>query len=112
LTATDALAAHARDELNLDVNSLANPWQAAGVSAASFSVGAVVPVLMVIALPASVRAFSVVVVTLVCLCLLGALGAQLGGAPRGRAAVRVLIGGALALAVTWAIGRLVGTAVN
>ena len=110
LSRRDALAAHARDELGLEDARMARPWQAAWASAASFTAGAALPVLCAFA-PSDARAALTVVVTLAALCLLGALGARLGGAPMGRAAVRVGLWGAGAMALTAAIGALVGTAV-
>jgi VIT1/CCC1 family predicted Fe2+/Mn2+ transporter len=111
LTATDALTTHARDELGLDPNALANPRQAAVTSALSFVVGALPPVLVVAAAPSSWRITIGVLVTLVGLGLLGYVGARLGRAPWRRPVVRVLVGGAIALFVSAAIGRLVGVAV-
>ena len=110
LSRGDSLAAHARDELGLADARMARPWQAAWASAAAFTVGAGVPVLFALT-PEGVRAPLVVGVTLVALCLLGAVGARLGGAPIGRAALRVALWGAGAMALTAAIGALVGTAV-
>jgi vacuolar iron transporter family protein len=109
LSRGDSLAAHARDELGL-AERMARPWQAAWASAASFTVGAAVPVLFALA-PEGARAPLVVGVTLGALCLLGAAGARLGGAPMGRAALRVGLWGAGAMALTAAIGALAGTAV-
>jgi vacuolar iron transporter family protein len=109
LTGHDALAAHARDELGLDEESLSRPLQAAWASALSFSAGAALPLAAVAATPASARAWVAVGVTLVALALLGDLGARLGGAERGRATVRVVAWGAVAMAVTAGIGALVGT---
>jgi VIT1/CCC1 family predicted Fe2+/Mn2+ transporter len=111
LTAHDALGAHARDELGLDPNALSRPVQAAFVSALSFTIGAVMAVLVVVLVPSTLRIPGAVAVTLVGLGVLGAVGARLGGAPVGRAAARVLIGGAVALALTAAIGQAVGAAV-
>lgn len=111
LSERDALQAHARDELGLAEERLAKPLQAAWASALSFSAGAVLPLLAVTLVPSSLRAAVAVAVTLVALALLGDLGARLGGAPRGRATLRVVIWGALAMAITAAIGALVGTVV-
>jgi VIT1/CCC1 family predicted Fe2+/Mn2+ transporter len=108
LTAHDALASHARDELGLDPDALARPVQAAVTSAISFSLGAFVPLMCVIAAGHSVRIVLCVVVTLVALAVLGAVGAELGNASRQRGALRVLIGGSIAMAVTIVIGRVVG----
>ena len=109
LTQGDALQAHARDELGLDETRLARPLQAAWTSAVSFSLGAALPLLAVALAPASARVVVTVVVTLLALGLLGDLGARLGGAPRRPATLRVLAWGSVAMAVTAAIGALVGT---
>jgi vacuolar iron transporter family protein len=108
LTSGDALAAHARDELGLGEDRLARPLQAAWASALSFSAGAVLPVLAVALTPSGVREITAVVVTLLGLALLGDLGARLGGAPRRPATVRVVVWGAVAMAITAGIGALVG----
>lgn len=107
----DALGAHARDELGLDPEDLAAPMQAAGVSFASFAIGAIVPVLTIGLLPSSTRSAITAVVTLVALGVLGAVAGRLGGAPTRRAAIRLMVLGAVAMAVTSGIGRLVGVAV-
>ena len=109
LTARDALQAHARDELGLAADRLARPLQAASASALSFSAGAALPLLAVALATASTRVTATVLVTLLALALLGDAGARLGGAPRGPATVRVVLWGAVAMAVTAAIGALVGT---
>jgi VIT1/CCC1 family predicted Fe2+/Mn2+ transporter len=109
LSRRDALAAHARDELGLDEQRLARPFQAAWTSALSFSGGAALPLLAVATAPAAARVAVAIVVTLVALGLLGDLGARLGGAPRRRAALRVLTWGAVAMAITSGIGALVGS---
>jgi VIT1/CCC1 family predicted Fe2+/Mn2+ transporter len=111
LMARDPLEAHARDELGLDPADLARPAQAAAVSALSFTLGALVPLLVVVLVPSAARIPTTVAVTLVGLGLLGYLGARLGGAPAARATLRVLLGGAAALALTALIGQLVGAAV-
>ena len=111
LSSGDALQAHLRDELGLDERRLARPLQAAWASAVSFSAGAALPLLAVALTPASARIAVTVLVTLAALALLGDLGARLGGAPRVRATVRVVVWGAIAMAITAAIGALVGTAV-
>ena len=104
-----ALEAHTRDELGLDELRLARPVQAAWTSALSFSAGAALPLLAVAATPAGARIVVAVGVTLLALGLLGDVGARLGGAPRRRAALRVVAWGAVAMAITAAIGALVGT---
>jgi VIT1/CCC1 family predicted Fe2+/Mn2+ transporter len=108
LTRGDALEAHARDELGLDESRLARPLQAAWTSALAFSTGAALPLLAVALTPAGAHLAATVVVTLLALGLLGDLGARLGGAPRGAATVRVVVWGAVAMAVTAGIGALVG----
>ncbi len=110
LSQQDPLRVHARDELGIDVDALANPIQASLVSAASFVVGAVVPIVVVVLVSASLRVWLTMAIALVGLVALGAVGARLGGAPVGRASVRVLVGGALALLISLGIGRLTGTA--
>ena len=111
LSQLDQLAVHARDELGIDVDALANPIQAAVVSASSFVIGAAIPILVVVIASPSLRVPLTIAVTLVGLILLGVAGARLGGAPPVRAAVRVLIGGTLALLISMAIGSLTGNAV-
>jgi VIT1/CCC1 family predicted Fe2+/Mn2+ transporter len=109
LTAQDAYAAHIRAELGIDPTELTNPWHAAGASAASFTAGALLPVLAIL-LPAGVRIPVTFVVVLLALALTGTISARLGGAPRNRAVARVVLGGALAMLVTFGIGQLVGAA--
>lgn len=111
LTSSGALAAHARDELGLTEELAARPLQAAIASAATFAVGAGVPVLAIVLLPASWLVFAVPAISLVCLFALGTLAAQAGGAPMLVGAARVTIWGAVAMAATAAIGRLFGTTV-
>jgi vacuolar iron transporter family protein len=108
LMAVDPLAAHVRDELGLSEGLLARPVQAAVVSAVSFAVGAVLPLLAVVLAPAPVRILAVAGVALVVLGVLGGVGGRLGGASSWRGAGRVLVGGGLAMAATAVIGRLVG----
>jgi VIT1/CCC1 family predicted Fe2+/Mn2+ transporter len=109
LSRRGALEAHTRDELGLDTGRRARPFQAAWTSAVSFAAGAALPLLAVAATPAPARAGVTVFVALMALGLLGDVGARLGGAPRLRAAVRVVAWGAVAMAVTAGIGALVGT---
>ena len=105
----NALEAHARDELGMDSTALARPLQAALSSAASFMVG-ILPLVALFLAPASERILVVVVTALGALFALGIAGAVAGGAPRLRAALRVGIGGGLAMAITAGVGRLVGAA--
>lgn len=108
LTAHDALAAHARDELGITEQQRARPVQAALASAAAFAAGAGLPLLLVLlAAPAWMTA-CVLVGSLALLCILGALAAWAGGAPILRGAARVLFWGGLAMACTWAAGALFG----
>jgi VIT1/CCC1 family predicted Fe2+/Mn2+ transporter len=108
LTRGGALEAHARDELGLDEERLAQPIQAAWTSALAFSTGAALPLLTVALAPSGARVPAAVAVTLLALGLLGDLGARLGGAPRRPATVRVVVWGAVAMAITAGIGALVG----
>ncbi len=111
LTAHGALAAHARDELGLTEELAARPLQAALASAATFAVGAGVPILTIVLAPAPAL-LSVSVVSLICLVALGATAARIGGAPILVGAARVAIWGVLALAATAAVGRLFGATVG
>lgn len=111
LMAKDALAAHARDELGISEITTARPVQAALASAATFSVGAAAPLLLVIVSPASVLIPVVAAGSLAFLALLGYLGARTGGAGTLRPTLRVTFWGALAMAVTAGIGALIGAAV-
>ena len=108
LTQHNALEAHARDEMGLTETGAANPFQAAIASALSFVVGAVLPLLCILFIPADSRLIGLGIVTLVGLGLLGGLSAYLGGAKPLPAIVRVLVWGILALAATSIIGELFG----
>ncbi|MFZ2509637.1 MAG: VIT family protein [Gordonia sp. (in: high G+C Gram-positive bacteria)] len=112
LTAHDALTAHAEAELHLDPTELTNPWHAAFSSAVAFTVGALLPLIAVLLPAASWRIPVVFGTVLLALALTGALGAALGGARPGRPTLRVVLGGAIAMAVTYGIGALVGTAIG
>ncbi len=112
LMAKDALGAHARDELGLTEELAARPLQAALASAATFAVGAAVPILTVLLAPASRLSFVVSIVSLICLAALGAIAARAGGASAAKGATRVVFWGALAMAMTAAIGWLFGTTVG
>jgi VIT1/CCC1 family predicted Fe2+/Mn2+ transporter len=111
LMARDALAAHAHDELGITEMTTARPIQAALTSAASFGVGAAMPLAMVLVAPATLLVPAVSVASLLFLALLGAIGAKAGGANILRATLRVTFWGALAMALTAGIGALVGRAV-
>ena len=109
LMAKDALTAHARDELGISEITTARPVQAALTSAAMFSTGAALPLLMVVVSPAGALVPIVSAASLGFLALLGAIGARAGGANVLRATVRVTFWGAFAMALTAGIGRLFGT---
>ena len=111
LMAKDALGAHARDELGISEITTARPVQAAMTSAASFSVGAAMPLFMVIVSPASLLVPLVSAASLGFLAVLGAIGARAGGANVLRATARVTFWGALAMALTAGIGKLFGTVI-
>ena len=111
LMAKEALMAHARDELGISEITTARPVQAALTSAATFAVGAAMPLLMVIVSPASALVPVVSIASLAFLALLGAIGAKAGGANILRATARVTFWGALAMALTAGIGALFGTVV-
>ena len=108
LTAHDAFAAHIDVELGIDPDELTNPWHAAISSAISFTVGAILPMLAILLPPPAARIPVTFVAVLLALAITGWVSARLGGADPVRATQRVVIGGALAMAVTYAIGRLVG----
>jgi VIT1/CCC1 family predicted Fe2+/Mn2+ transporter len=112
LMAKDALGAHARDELGLTQETAARPLQAAIASAATFVVGAGVPVLAIVFAPLNMLVAVTSVVSLFCLVALGALAARAGGAPAATGAARVAFWGAIALAATAGVGRLFGTSVQ
>ena len=111
LTAHDALGAHLEAELHIDENEVLKPWQAAGASGIAFLAGAVLPMLAILLPPPDLRIPVTFVATLVALGITGALGARLGRSPVLRPTIRVLIGGALALAVTFGIGALLGSTI-
>ena len=107
LTERDALRAHAEAELGVDPEEVVRPWQAAWASMLSFTVGALLP-LTILLTPVSVRIPLCFVAVLIALALTGTISARLGGASPLRAAVRTVVGGAIAMIVTYAIGALVG----
>ena len=112
LTRKDALRAHLRDELGLSELHTANPFQAAWSSAASFSVGAIVPLAAAALAPPVSLIIVVSVTTLACLAALGGIAARTGGASAFRGMVRVTFWGAVALAVTAFVGRAFGAVVS
>lgn len=111
LTAHDALAAHARDELGLFDTARAQPLQAALVSAVTFAGGAALPLLTAKLVPLNMLIPAIAVLSLLCLAALGALAANAGGAPIARGALRVTFWGALAMTLTAAAGHLFGVIV-
>lgn len=111
LMAKDALGAHAREELGISEITTARPIQAALTSAATFTAGAAMPLIVAALVPGPSLAIAVSVASLGALAILGMVGARAGGANAWRAALRVTFWGALAMALTAGIGRLVGTAV-
>jgi VIT1/CCC1 family predicted Fe2+/Mn2+ transporter len=111
LMANDALTAHARDELGISEVTTARPVQAAFASAATFAIGAALPLLVVLLTPEASLVYTVAITSLVFLALLGVLAARTGGAPVLKAALRVTFWGALAMGLTAAVGALFGTVV-
>ncbi|MDF3288745.1 VIT1/CCC1 transporter family protein [Streptomyces silvisoli] len=110
LTERDALGAHARVELGIDPEELTNPWHAAWASFAAFTCGALLPLLAIVLPPASVRLAVTVVAVLCALVLCGWASARLGNAPARQAVLRNAAGGAVAMAVTYTAGTLLGAA--
>ncbi|MFF9090704.1 VIT family protein [Streptomyces sp. NPDC014991] len=110
LTARDALRAHARVELGIDPDELTNPWHAAWASFLAFTVGALLPLLAIVLPPAGQRLPLTVACVLAALVLTGWSGARLGAADPGRAVLRNVAGGVLAMGVTYAAGSLLGAA--
>ena len=112
LTARDAFAAHAEAELHISPDDLANPVQAAAASALSFILGALLPLLAILLPPATWRVPVTFVAVLAALAIAGTVSARIGGSNPRRAVIRVVIGGAVGLALTYGIGHLFGTAVS
>jgi len=110
MTAKDALGAHARDELGISPATRARPVQAGLASAASFATGAALPLAVALLAPREVLSWAVAIASIVFLALLGAIRSRTGGAKPARAVARVVVWGALAMAVTHAIGSLFGVA--
>jgi VIT1/CCC1 family predicted Fe2+/Mn2+ transporter len=108
LTAHDAFAAHVDIELGIDPDALTNPWHAAIASAVSFSLGALLPLIAILLPPVSARIPVTFGAVLVALALTGTISARLGGAGSTRAVSRILLGGALAMLVTFGVGQWVG----
>lgn len=112
LTDHDAFAAHAEVELGINPGELTNPWQAAAASALAFTTGGVLPLIAILTPPAALRIPVAFVAVLLALMLTGSVSAGLGGAPRRPAVIRNIVGGVLALAITYALGHLVGAAIT
>lgn len=108
LTAHDPYAAHIDAELGIDPNNLTNPWHAAVASALAFLAGAVIPMIAVLIAPSSIRIPFTFVAVIIALVITGTTSAKIGDAPVIRAVIRVVTGGALAMIVTYGIGRLFG----
>ncbi|MET7800453.1 VIT1/CCC1 transporter family protein [Streptomyces decoyicus] len=108
LTAHDALRAHAEVELGIDPDELTNPWHAAGASFLAFTAGALLPLLAIVLPPAAHRLWITVVAVLAALALCGWSSARTGAAPVGRAVLRNVGGGVLAMGVTYAAGSALG----
>jgi VIT1/CCC1 family predicted Fe2+/Mn2+ transporter len=112
LTAHDAFAAHADAELHIDPHGLTNPWHAAVASAVAFTTGALLPVLAILLPPAGARIPVTFGAVLATLAATGWLSAWIGGSSRRRAVVRLVSGGAAAMVVTFAVGKLFGAAIG
>ena len=111
LTAHDALGAHAEVELGINPDELSSPWHAALASFVAFTLGALLPLLAIALPPPGVRVAVTVVAVVLALVVTGVLSAWLGGAPWRRPLVRNVVGGLLAMGITYGIGSLIGTAV-
>jgi vacuolar iron transporter family protein len=112
LTAHDAFAAHVDAELGINPDELTNPWHAAISSALAFTLGALLPLLAIALASPATRVPLTFALVVLALAITGSISARLGGAPRGPAVARLVIGGALAMAVTYAIGQLLGSSVT
>jgi vacuolar iron transporter family protein len=104
------LQAHAEAELGITLNDMVSPWSAAITSAVAFTIGSALPLIAILVAPPSWRSLGTFLAMLVALVVTGSVSARLGGAGRRRAVIRVVVGGAIAMAVTYGIGRLVGSA--
>lgn len=111
LTEHDALAAHADAELNIDPNELTNPWEAAFASFLAFTVGAALPLAAIVLPGPTWRVPITFVAVLIALVITGSVSARLGDAPVRPAVLRNVIGGALAMAITYGIGHAIGLAI-
>lgn len=111
LTEHDALGAHAEAELGIDPDELTNPWHAAGASFVAFTIGALIPLIAILLPMPDWRVPICFLAVAVALVLTGATSARLGEAPTRPAVLRNVIGGLLAMAITYGVGSLVGTAI-
>lgn len=112
LTANDAFTAHAEAELGIDPANIVNPWHAAIASAIAFTLGAALPLVAILLPGPSARVPVTIAAVLVALGLAGAAGARLGGSSPRRAVLRIVLGGAAGLLLTYGIGHLFGTAIG
>ncbi|WP_396278603.1 VIT family protein [Glutamicibacter creatinolyticus] len=112
LTANDALAAHAEVELGIDPEEYTSPWAAAFSSFIAFTVGSLIPLIMILLPPESARIIVAAVAVVIGLLLTGWISAALGGAPRLRAILRNVVMGSATMAATYIIGLLFGVAIN
>lgn len=108
LTDQDPLKAHLEVEFGLDQEDLTNPWHAAYASAIAFTVGGLIPVVTIIAMPDALKEIATFTIVVFALAVTGYVSAKIGGAPTRRATLRVVFGGALAMIVTYGIGVLFG----
>lgn len=106
LSQKDVFAAHAHAELNIDPNNLTNPWHAAFASAGAFLLGSLIPLIAIVIPPESIKVPVAFVSVIIALAITGILSAKAGGANITRATIRIVLGGALAMTVTYIIGRL------
>jgi vacuolar iron transporter family protein len=109
LTAHDALKAHAEAEFGIDKDNLANPWHAAWASMIAFTVGALLPLLVIALSPLGLRIWATVVTVALALAAAGYISSRLGYSPWGKAVLRNVTGGLIAMGVTYAVGTVVGT---
>jgi VIT1/CCC1 family predicted Fe2+/Mn2+ transporter len=108
LTAKDAFAAHVDAELKIDPNNLTNPFHAAYASGAAFFCGAIIPVLAILLPPAQMRIPVTFISVIIALIITGFLSAKVGGAKKLNAVIRVVLGGILAMVITYGIGKIFG----
>jgi VIT1/CCC1 family predicted Fe2+/Mn2+ transporter len=110
LSKIDAFSAHAAIELNIDPTDLTNPWHAAIASTLSFAIGAIIPLITIVLSPHSYKIENTFIAVIIALIITGSISAHISGANKGKAILRVLIGGILAMVITYGIGRLIGSA--